>query len=420
MEGQVKVGGGNGAMEFETPRGDFELCNELDLLDDYDDACLLSDSGLDDSDGHEKANWMSVRAATKVLLCELDVAALKAGLTEVDQRTIEKRLVAHSTAMAEVFENECVRQTKASGYVITPERGFAPREIAHIAKKMWRFQYGLEEFVARDEERATMMYFVEKESLSISLGSRKHPQILGEIHAGGMMGESIFQDGEAVQHRSADVVAAKDGTVLLAIPKESLIDDDQIRLKLQRNAREELARRKEANELLKKQKQDEIKKKIASLSPEQHLEQLALFRVFDEDGDGTISREEIDDFLHKLGFAVKDSLSVKAIQKSIHAFGDTINFQSFASWILKQQELAEARHKVTGHSPIHNMMFNILDADHSGEITLHELQAFTSAEMKLCRRSKLIILVETKKNNIFLLFFFFILFFFKLFSFKHN
>ncbi|KAJ8606323.1 hypothetical protein CTAYLR_010371 [Chrysophaeum taylorii] len=369
--GSAFVGGGNGAIQLRDPRHDLELVNELSLLKD-----------------NKKGNWTSLRAATECTICHIDVAKLKADLPEEEVALLEERAQHASDSLKGQFKLQCLRQLAPEQFSIL--NGFTPDELAALAIELWRFEYDEEEFVARDEEVAIHVYFVAKAHLSISLGSRKNPQILGEIHVGGIMGEGLLKSTSThvderghpvLSKRTADVVAGVDGTVVFALPKYRC---EPFRDKILQNARAELIRRQRANESLKELHQQEVKSTISKLTPRQHIEQWSLFSVFDRDGDGTISRDEIDAFLSKVGFAVKTQGSIKQIQKSIHAFGDTITFAAFATWILKQQRQAEEKFK--GHpehgqrqglTTLQSIMFDLLDQDKSGEITLFELQAMT-------------------------------------------
>lgn len=359
--GAVAVGGGNGAIELRDPRRDLDLVNELVFTE----------------------NWTSLRAVEEeTTICHIDLKHLKTLLTADELKLLSERAARVSEQLASQFKIQCLRELSPEHFGILD--GFTPDEIAAFARSIWRFEYQKDDFVAKDEEVATMIYFVAKNAVEISLGSRKNPQVLGEIKIGGIMGESLLktdthtlddQGHSIIQQRSADVVATQDGTALFALPKEL---SDAFRDKILLNARHELIRRQTHNDSLRERHLEYVKHTMDALTPKQHLEQWALFSVFDRDGDGVITRDEINSFLDKVGFAVKSDASVKAIQKSIHAFGDTITFAAFTTWILKQQKQAEQ--KFSGASEEHGIttlqciMFDLVDEDRSGEITLFELQ----------------------------------------------
>merc|ERR1719221_1917213 len=75
-----------------------------------------------------------------------------------------------------------------------------------------------------------------------------------------------------------------------------------------------------------------------------------LFRQFDEDGDGTISRKELATLLHKLGPGLVTTGEVDAIMQAADTTGDgLIQYEEFVEWLLGSDEpTTHARKAVRG------------------------------------------------------------------------
>lgn len=116
---------------------------------------------------------------------------------------------------------------------------------------------------------------------------------------------------------------------------------------------------------------------VAQLTPRQYMHYLELFSVFEGHRNGEVTREEIRAFLRNVSFAISPTSSfiVRDSDKMVSsAFGlvQTITFASFAAWIIRHKDIARAKE-------VHDLMFQLLDEDQNGFISLAELVKMMNA-----------------------------------------
>lgn len=104
------------------------------------------------------------------------------------------------------------------------------------------------------------------------------------------------------------------------------------------------------------------------MSKEEIEECKAAFAMFDKDGDGHITTDELGDIFRSLGELATDE-EIAHLVKEVDTDGDgEIDFSEFVAMMSKQKEMAEDEPDIAREA------FNMFDKDGNGQITADELR----------------------------------------------
>jgi len=108
---------------------------------------------------------------------------------------------------------------------------------------------------------------------------------------------------------------------------------------------------------------------------EKELEELKLvFRLTDENGDGSITSTELKRMLHnKLGIDVDDGLVVDLMNSAGEQAQGLISEDAFITWFLKMQSLSSTDYETDLSTDLF-AAFRLFDKDGNGYITMDELK----------------------------------------------
>jgi len=382
LRGSVHLGVGRGAIELGT-RNSGEIFNQASCFTLDDDLSARADYGLSGSGDLDEDSDDEDEIA--VVVCQIAQEDIKATLSRRDYNAAKDRVE------SEMKNNNLDAIITAEFKKYSLFKNVSPIELRAIASRLYRIDLIPGQHIMFDEEASTMIFLVARGSVEISVGSiaSSSHQVLGYVEAGEFFGESILRvdDLKMAARRQANGAASASSsrTIILSLCIEDLQELGKHR-ELQVNAAAEDDRRREANQAQQAKLVAEQNRLIASLKPKQINELWALFRVFDKDGDGSISRSEIDAFLARVGLALdntqaqtsscvvsNNATAVKRIQKSIHAYGSTITFAAFATWLFNQEKSGNIA------SNIADVMFDIIDTSGDGFVTLLELSQMMEA-----------------------------------------